>query len=473
MNSSPIKYTLLGIFIGIFVVGVLFGVFLLGKSSQSSVDARLQAAVTTPAAAATSSNANSASTTDIKSADVSSSSIPVPPKLSNAEVAQKQQENKSQLAQASQILSNKNIIAKVKPSVVYIENSDGSSGSGFIISTDGYIMTNAHVVTGFDTTNITLSSGAEYVGNIVGRNEKVDVAIVKIDATNLQPASLGNSDQVQQGDDVFAFGYPFGISGDVDFKNGTVSRWQMIDGTNYIEISAQIEHGNSGGPLVNNQGKVVGINEFLIDPNSVSGIELGESLKFAMPINTAKALISALENGEDIRLPTAQQTNNASCQATYGQYSQWSGQTGSNGSPTCICQTGYSWDGTGNSCALNSTLQQQCVSEFGTGSYSLTQGGKAVCDCRIGYVWNSAQTQCVYQYSSSPSYTPPPTPTPVDDTQFPYGSTITIPLSLTMQIGNNPHQTCDQLGVTANELTLCNLYRNYHDNYSWNIDQSQ
>src|SRR5262249_10117898 len=144
--------------------------------------------------------------------------------------------------------------------------------------------------------------------------------------------------------------------------------------------SAQIEPGNSGGPLVNNQGKVVGINTFIYG-QSVSGVQLGESLKFAMPINTARSLISSLEAGENTLHPTVAQTNDASCQTPYGVNSEWSGKTGSDGSPSCMCKSGYSWDGSGNSCALSSTLQQQCVSQFGTGSYALTQGGKAVCDC--------------------------------------------------------------------------------------------
>src|SRR3989344_6695162 len=125
-------------------------------------------------------------------------------------------ENKTQLLEANKILSNKNIIARVKPSVVYIETTSGS-GSGIIVSADGYVLTNAHVVTGKNLATIKLTDGRSFNGAVAGRDEVIDLALIKINATNLSPAFLGDSDSVEQGDPVFTFGYPLGIEGDVAF----------------------------------------------------------------------------------------------------------------------------------------------------------------------------------------------------------------------------------------------------------------
>ncbi|HEY4505585.1 MAG TPA: trypsin-like peptidase domain-containing protein [Candidatus Paceibacterota bacterium] len=211
-------------------------------------------------------------------------------------------ENKTQLLEASKILSNKNIIARVKPSVVYIETASGS-GSGIIISADGYVLTNAHVVSATNSATIKLASGASYNGTVVGRDENSDLALLKISASGLSPAFLGDSDSVEQGDPVFTFGYPLGIEGDVAFKDGTLSRRQKIDGTAYLEISAQILPGNSGGPLVNQAGEVIGINTLAIGALKVSGVLIGETLKFALPINVAKSLIPDLKNGRNVVIP--------------------------------------------------------------------------------------------------------------------------------------------------------------------------
>lgn len=211
-------------------------------------------------------------------------------------------ENKTKLLEASKLLSNKNIIARVKPSVVYIETA-GGSGSGIIISADGYVLTNAHVVSGANSATVKLTNGASYSGSVVGRDENADLALLKISASELSAASLGDSDSVEQGDPVFTFGYPLGIEGDVAFKDGTLSRRQKINDTTYLEISAQILPGNSGGPLVNQAGEVIGVNTLAIGALKVSGILIGETLKFALPINVAKNLIPDLKNGRNVVIP--------------------------------------------------------------------------------------------------------------------------------------------------------------------------
>src|SRR3989344_7260863 len=208
-------------------------------------------------------------------------------------------ENKTQLLEASKLLSNKNIIARVKPSVVYIETTTGS-GSGVIVGADGYILTNAHVVSGANSATVKLSNGGSFNGTVAGRDENIDLALIKISATGLSAAFLGDSDLVEQGDSVFTFGYPLGIEGDVAFKDGTLSRRQKIDGATYLEISAQILPGNSGGPLVNQSGEVIGINTLALGASKIGGILIGETLKYAIPINVAKNLITDLKNGRNV-----------------------------------------------------------------------------------------------------------------------------------------------------------------------------
>ncbi len=191
-------------------------------------------------------------------------------------------------------LTNAEIIKKVKPAVVYVETDDGA-GSGMIISADGYVLTNAHVVKGFTNVQISLSDESIVNGIVVGRDEDIDVALVKINRTQLKPAILGDSDRIEQGDEVFTLGFPFGIKGDVSFKEGTISR--RLE--KYLETSAEIHPGNSGGPLVNRNGQVVGINTAMFG-KSISGVSLGETIKLAIPINIAKSLIEELKAGRNI-----------------------------------------------------------------------------------------------------------------------------------------------------------------------------
>src|SRR3989338_11570829 len=107
---------------------------------------------------------------------------------------------------------------------------------------------------------VRLTDGSTFSGTVVGRNEDIDLAIIKISAPNLTAVELGNSDAVQQGDSVYALGYPFGLAGDVSFKDGTLSRRLVSEGKVYLETSVEIHPGNSGGPLVDSFGRVVGIN---------------------------------------------------------------------------------------------------------------------------------------------------------------------------------------------------------------------
>ncbi len=163
------------------------------------------------------------------------------------------------------------------------------AGSGVIISDDGYILTNNHVVEGAQELSVTLSDQKEYKARIVGRDPKTDLAVVKIDADETLPSAvMGNSDQLRVGDWVLAIGNPFGLSNTV--TTGIVSAKGRIIGAgpydDFIQTDASINPGNSGGPLFNMQGEVVGINTAIIPQ--------GQGIGFAIPVNTAKPLIPQL-----------------------------------------------------------------------------------------------------------------------------------------------------------------------------------
>ena len=196
------------------------------------------------------------------------------------------------------LLSNAEIIKKLKPAVVYIETKNGS-GSGIIIESNEYILTNAHVVQGNTTVKVIFFDNSFLDAFVVGRDEEIDLAVLKVKKSGMQKVIFGNSDLVNQGDEIFTLGYPFGIKGNVSFKEGTLSRILKDKDNNYLEISADIHPGNSGGPLVNRYGQIVGINSFIFG-ESVQGVNIEETIKFAIPINVAKDILGDLKNGRNI-----------------------------------------------------------------------------------------------------------------------------------------------------------------------------
>ena len=171
------------------------------------------------------------------------------------------------------------------------------AGSGVIISKDGYILTNNHVVEGAKELTVTMADKGEFKAQIVGEDPKTDLAIVKIDAgENLPAADIGDSDQIKVGDWVLAIGNPFGLGDTV--TSGIVSAKGRVIGAgpydDFIQTDASINPGNSGGPLFNMKGEVIGINTAIISD--------GQGIGFAIPVNTAKPLIPQLEaNGEVTR----------------------------------------------------------------------------------------------------------------------------------------------------------------------------
>jgi serine protease Do len=164
------------------------------------------------------------------------------------------------------------------------------AGSGFIMSKDGLIVTNNHVIEGAKEVTVTLANKEEYPAKVIGRDPKTDIALVKIEPKGVLPvAALGDSDRLRVGDWVVAVGNPFGLSNTV--TAGIVSAKGRVIGAgpydDFIQTDASINPGNSGGPLFNLQGEVVGINTAII-PN-------GQGIGFAVPVNLAKGLLPQLE----------------------------------------------------------------------------------------------------------------------------------------------------------------------------------
>jgi serine protease Do len=193
------------------------------------------------------------------------------------------------------------VVALVKPSVVAINTEvitydifrnpykQTGAGSGWITDEDGHIVTNNHVVEGANTITVTLADGRTFPASVVGADAYSDLAVVMIDARNLNAASVGNSSQLRVGDWVVAIGNPLGLG--ISAKEGIISRLgvslEVSSGQtlyDLIETSAAINPGNSGGPLVNMAGEVIGITSAKIATVGVEGMGYAISINTAMPI---------------------------------------------------------------------------------------------------------------------------------------------------------------------------------------------
>ena len=174
-----------------------------------------------------------------------------------------------------------------------------SLGSGVIVSNEGHIITNNHVVDQVDEIEVQLSDGRTKKARLVGADAQLDLAVLKVDEPGVKPLKLGDSDLVQAGDFVLAIGNPFGFEETV--TDGIISskgRPNRVDGFgDFLQTNAAINPGNSGGPLVNLRGEVVGINTAIISRSGGS-----QGIGFAIPSNTVKmALESLLKQGRIIR----------------------------------------------------------------------------------------------------------------------------------------------------------------------------
>lgn len=203
-------------------------------------------------------------------------------------------------------LSATEVYKMTSPSVVGIVQYQYSysfepagSGSGIILSEDGYIVTNAHVIDGAEMVKVVLYNEEEYEARIIGYDTQTDIAVLKIDAQNLVKAEFGDSSQVEIGEVVYALGNPGGLSLQSSFTDGMISGLNRVITTNdslysmsVIQTSAAINPGNSGGALINEYGQVIGITSSKIISTDYEGIG------FAIPTETAKTIIEEImKNG--------------------------------------------------------------------------------------------------------------------------------------------------------------------------------
>ncbi len=165
-------------------------------------------------------------------------------------------------------------------------------GSGFVVSSDGLILTNAHVVDGSDRVTVTLKDGSSYQGRVMGTDSLTDMAVIKIEAENLPILTFANSEQLQPGDWAIAIGNPLGLdntvtTGIVSATGRSSAQIGVADKrVSFIQTDAAINPGNSGGPLLNARGEVIGINTAII--------QNAQGIGFAIPINTARDVAEAL-----------------------------------------------------------------------------------------------------------------------------------------------------------------------------------
>ena len=197
-------------------------------------------------------------------------------------------------AEHGEALTSQEVYAKVCPSVVTVVASTdkySSIGTGIIMSKDGYILTNAHVISGGKTCWIALDNGMTYEVQLVGYDKDEDLAVLKAaDAENLPVAEFGDSELAQVGDTVYAIGNPLGVELRGTLTNGIISainRDIKVGGKtmSVIQTNAALNNGNSGGPLINQYGQVIGINTLKMGNRGLSTEATVEGLGFALPVS--------------------------------------------------------------------------------------------------------------------------------------------------------------------------------------------
>jgi S1-C subfamily serine protease len=178
-------------------------------------------------------------------------------------------------------------------------------GSGFILDRAGHVLTNYHVVANANRgIQVMLSNKHSYKANVVGTDRSHDLALLQIDAPNLEPVTLADSRDLAVGQKVYAIGNPFGLTGTI--TRGIISSIRSIRGSegapieDAIQTDAAINPGNSGGPLLNSRGEVIGINTLIAS----NGAEQSSGIGFAIPVNTAKAVLSDLTRYGRVKRPS-------------------------------------------------------------------------------------------------------------------------------------------------------------------------
>jgi S1-C subfamily serine protease len=197
------------------------------------------------------------------------------------------------------------IYRQAGPGVVTVTQASGQ-GSGFVISSDGYILTNAHVVSSQGPVYVAFSNNDKAQATVVGSDPSTDVALLKVNvsAAALHPMTLGSSANIQVGDEVVAIGNPFGLdrtvtSGIISALNRQITSPSDTAINGAIQTDAAINHGNSGGPLLNMQGQVIGINSQIAD----SGVNANVGVGFAIPIDLVKSVADQLKAHGTIQHP--------------------------------------------------------------------------------------------------------------------------------------------------------------------------
>jgi S1-C subfamily serine protease len=209
------------------------------------------------------------------------------------------------------------VYKRVLPSVVNITSTalvfdffngavpQRGQGSGFVLDKAGHVLTNYHVVEGANRgVEVMLSNKRRYAAKVVGTDKLHDLALLQIDAPNLEPVTLADSSQLNVGQKVYAIGNPFGLSGTM--TRGIISSIRSIRGSegapieDAIQTDAAINPGNSGGPLLNSHGEVIGINTMIAS----NGAEQSSGIGFAIPINTAKAVLADLTRYGRVKRPS-------------------------------------------------------------------------------------------------------------------------------------------------------------------------
>lgn len=195
------------------------------------------------------------------------------------------------------------VYEKVTPSIVSIVVDDiqmgsESSGSGVIMSEDGYIITNNHVVEDGDKITVVMNDSTTYEAELIGTDEQTDLAVLKIDADGLTAAEFGNSDDVKVGDRAFAIGSPGGVEFQNSFTGGFISAINRNVTINdremtLIQTDTAINPGNSGGALINTSGQVIGITSSKLSATSSDSASI-EGMGFAIPTNTVKEVVDQL-----------------------------------------------------------------------------------------------------------------------------------------------------------------------------------
>lgn len=254
----------------------------------------------------------------ISAAACSSNTTTAPAASGGKASASAQQQASTQPVQQTRVqtgkeLSAAEVVQLAEPSIVKVSTTTLQGigvGTGFVVDPAGYIITNNHVIAGASARNgngtgitVTTSDGAQFDAKVVGTDPRSDLALLKIDATNLKALTLGNLENVVVGQDVLAIGYALDLQGSdtvtrgiVSAKDRSIDENQPVLGA--IQTDAAINHGNSGGALVNTQGQLIGINTAILGGDGGGNVGIG----FAIPSNLAKNIMNQLiEHGKVTR----------------------------------------------------------------------------------------------------------------------------------------------------------------------------